>query len=233
MLKYPKRDHTAVRKCQPKTTLTTLPKRGSPYAACSRSCESASGPKTSPSSSTSPTTSATNTRANPSPALRYIRGKQGPVAEDDAIIKQLGCLVKDGLVCKAPDPFAHDALSHHYWVENPSDVWQEVKAAVGMGPDQFIIGIVMEYGSISSDSDIAAISKNTSAYKNASPAEHIQFKQRERAIYLQNKLRSHPKFPEFAAGVRRGFADMEAGNWVSDEDLMAELFDDQSPVRGD
>lgn len=165
--------------------------------------------------------------------IQYIRAKHGPVAEDDVIIKQVDCLVKDGLVCKAPDPFDRDGVSHHYWVEDTSVVWQEVKAAVGMGPDQFIIGIVMEYGSISSDSDIAAISKNTSAYKNASPAEHIQFKQRERAIYLQNKLRSHPKFPEFAAGVRRGFADMEAGNWVSDEDLMAELFDDQSPVRGD
>ena len=165
--------------------------------------------------------------------IHYIRGKNGPVAEDDLIVKQLDCLVKDGLVCKAPDPFDRDGVSHHYWVEDTSDVWQEVKAAVGMGPDQFIIGIVMEYGNISAASDLAALSKNTSAYKNANSTERIQFKQRERAIYLQNKLRSHPKFPEFAAGVRRGFADMEAGNWVSDDELMAELFDDQSPVRGD
>ena len=162
--------------------------------------------------------------------IHYIRAKHGPVAEDDVIIKQVDCLVEDGSGMQSPRPIrSRWHIPPLLGRKTQAIVWQEVKAAVGMGPDQFIIGIVMEYGSISSDSDIAAISKNTSAYKNASPTERIQFKQRERAIYLQNKLRSHPKFPEFAAGVRRGFADMEAGNWVSDDELMAELFDDSKP----
>ena len=164
--------------------------------------------------------------------IQYIRGKHGPVAEGDLISKQLDCLADAGLVCKMPDPFKRDGVSHYYWVEDPQNVWQDVKAAVGMGPDQFIIGIVMEYGGISSSSDLAVLSKNTTAYKNARPTEPIRFKQRERAIYLQNKLRSHPEFPAFAEGVRRGLADFEAGRWVSDADLMAELFDDQSPARG-
>ena len=164
--------------------------------------------------------------------IQYIRGKHGPVAEDDLIAKQVDCLADAGLICKMPDPFKRDGVSHHYWVEDPKNVWQEVKAAVGMGPDQFIIGIVMEYGGISSASDLAAISKRTAAYKNARPTDPIRFKQRERAIYLQNKLRSHPEFPAFVEDIKRGLADFEAGRWVSDEDLMAELFDDQSPARG-
>ena len=164
--------------------------------------------------------------------IQYIRGEHGPVSEDDAITKQVDCLVEDGLVCKAPDPFKRDGVSHHYWVEEPSPVWQEVKAALGMGPDQFLLGIVMEYGKISSASDLAALSKHTDAYKNARPNEHIRFEQSERSIYLQNKLRSHPKFPEFAAGVRRGIADFQAGRWISDEDLMTELFDDKSQTSG-
>ena len=158
--------------------------------------------------------------------IQYIRGKHGPVAEGDLIIKQVDSLVEADLVCKAPDLFKRDGVSHHYWVEEPSAVWQEVKAAVGMGPDQFLLGIVMEYGKISSASDLAALSKHTDAYKTACPSEHIQFKQSERAIYLQNKLRSHPKFPEFAAGVRRGLADLEAGRWVWLEDIDAKFADD-------
>ena len=158
--------------------------------------------------------------------IQYIRAKHGPVAEDDIIAKQLDCLVEAGLVCKAPDPFKRDGVSHHYWVEEPSAVWQEVKAAVGMGPDQFLLGIVMEYGKISSASDLAALSMHTDAYKNARPNEHIHFEHSERSIYLQNKLRSHPKFPEFAAGVRRGLADFEAGRWVWLEDIDAKFADD-------
>ena len=158
--------------------------------------------------------------------IQYIRAKHGPVAEDDLITAQVDSLVDAGLVCKAPDPFKRDGVSHHYWVEEPSAVWQEVKATVGMGPDQFLLGIVMEYGKISSASDLAALSKHTDAYKNARPSERIQFKQSERAIYLQNKLRSHPKFPEFAAGVRRGLADLEEGRWVWLEDIDAKFADD-------
>ena len=158
--------------------------------------------------------------------IRYIRGEHGPVAEGDVIIKQVDWLVEDGLVCKAPDPFKRDGVSCRYWVEEPSAVWREVKAAVGMGPDQFLLGVVMEYGKISSASDLAALSMHTPAYKNASPSEHIRFKQSERAIYLQNKLRAHPKFPEFAAGVRRGLADLEEGRWVWAEDIDPKFADD-------
>ena len=158
--------------------------------------------------------------------IQYIRADHAPVAENDLITAQLDCLVQAGLVSKAPDPFDRDALSHRYWVEAPTAVWQEVKAAIGMGPDQFLLGIVMEYGKISSASDLAALSANTPAYKNARPSQRIHFKQSERAIYLQNKLRSHPKFPQFAAGVRRGLADIEAGRWVSAEDIDAKFADD-------
>ena len=154
--------------------------------------------------------------------IRYIRAKHGPVAQDDAIIKQLDCLVKDGLVCEAPDPFDHDALSHHYWVENPSDVWQEVKAAVGMGDEDMLRDIVRQYGSISTASDLAAISKHTAAYKNACPGERIQFKQSRRAIELQSMLDASP---EFLAEVERGFADLEAGRWVWAEDLDPKFAD--------
>ena len=158
--------------------------------------------------------------------IQYIRADHAPVAENALIAKQVDCLVEAGLVSKAPDPFNRDAPSHHYWVEAPTAVWQEVKAAIGMGPDQFLIGIVMEYGKISSASDLAALSAHTAAYKNARPTERIHFKQSERAIYLRNKLRSHPKFPQFAAGVRRGLADFEAGRWVWAEDIDAKFADD-------
>ena len=154
--------------------------------------------------------------------IQYIRGKHGPVAEDDAIIKQVVCLVKDGLICKAPDPFKRDALSYRYWVEDPKNVWQEVRVALGMGDEDMLRDIVRQYGSISSASDLAAISKCAAAYKNARPGERIQFKQSERAIELQNMLDSNP---EFLAEVERGFADLEAGRWVSDEELMAKLTD--------
>ena len=154
--------------------------------------------------------------------IRYIRAKHGPVAEDDAIIKQLACLVKDGLVCKAPDPFKNDGVSHHYWVEDPKSVWHEVKATIGMGDEDMLRDIVRQYGSISSASDLAAISKHTAAYKNARPGERIQFKQSRRAIELQSMLDANP---EFLAEVERGFADLDAGRWVSDEELMAKLTD--------
>ena len=75
--------------------------------------------------------------------IQYIRADRAPVAENDIIAKQLDSLVHAGLVSKAPDPFKRDGISHHYWVESPSAVWQEVKAAIGMGPDQFLLGIVM------------------------------------------------------------------------------------------
>ena len=154
--------------------------------------------------------------------IQYIRGKHGPVAEDDAIIKQVVCLVKDGLICKAPDPFKRDALSYRYWVEDPKNVWKEIKAALGMGDEDMLRDIVRQYGSISSASDLAAISKRAAAYKNARPGERIQFKQSRRAIELQNMLDSNP---EFLTEVERGFADIEAGRWVSDEELMAKLTD--------
>ena len=102
-----------------------------------------------------------------------------------------------------------------------------------MGPDQILLGIVMEYGKISSASDLVALSKHTDAYKNASPSEPIQFKQSERAIERQKQFRAHPRYHEFVEGVKQGLADFEAGCWVSDEDLMAELFGDKSRARGD
>ena len=158
--------------------------------------------------------------------IQYIRGGRGPVAEDDIIAKQLGCLVDAGLVCKAPDPFKRDGVSHHYWVEEPSAVWQEVKAAVGMGPDHILLGIVMEYGKISSASDLAALSKHTDAYMNARPSEHIQFKQSERAIERQKQFRAHPRYHEFVEGVKRGLADLEEGRWSWAKDIDAEFADD-------
>ena len=154
--------------------------------------------------------------------IRYIRAKHGPVAQDDAIIKQVDCLVKDGLVCKAPDTFDRDALSHHYWVEDPKSVWHEVKATIGMGDEDMLRDIVRQYGSISSASELAAISKRTAAYKNARPGERIQFKQSRRAIELQSMLDSNP---EFLAEVERGFADLEAGRWVWAEDLDPKFAD--------
>ena len=163
--------------------------------------------------------------------VQYIRAKHGPVAEDDLITAQVDCLVEAGLVCKAPDPFKRDGVSHHYWVEEPSAVWQEVKAAVGMGPEQILLGIVMEYGRISAASELAALSKHTDAYKNARPSERIQFKQSERAIERQKAFRAHPQYHEFVADVKQGLADFEAGRWVSHEDLMAELFGDKSQAR--
>ena len=158
--------------------------------------------------------------------IRYIRGEHGPVAEGDVIIKQVDWLVEDGLVCKAPDPFKRDGVSCRYWVEEPSAVWREVKAAVGMGPEQIMIGIVWQYGRISPASELAALSMHTPAYKNASPSERIQFKQSERVIERQKAFRAHPRYPELVEDVKRGLADFEAGRWVSHEDLMAEISDD-------
>lgn len=158
--------------------------------------------------------------------IQYIRGKHGPVAEDDLIAKQLDCLVEAGLVCKMPAPFKRDSVSHYYWVENPQNVWQEIKAAVGMGDEDMMRDIVRQYGNISSASELATLSKRAAAYKNARPGERIRFKQSERVIELQNKLRSHPEFPAFVEDVKRGLADFEAGRWMSDEDLTAKLFDD-------
>ena len=158
--------------------------------------------------------------------IQYIRGEHGPVAEGDLIIKQVDCLVEDGLVCKAPDPFKRDGVSCRYWVEEPSAVWQEVKAAVGMGPEQIMIGIVMEYGKISSASDLAALSMHTPAYKNASPSERVQFKQSERAIERQKQFRAHPRYHEFVAGVKQGLADLEEGRWVWAEDIDPKFADD-------
>ncbi len=158
----------------------------------------------------------------PITGIRYIRAKHGPVAQDDAIIKQLDCLVKDGLVCKAPDPFKNDGVSHHYWVEDPKSVWHEVKATIGMGDEDMLRDIVRQYGSISSASDLAAISKHTAAYKNACPRERIQFKQSRRAIDLQNMLDANP---EFLAEVERGFADLEAGRWVWAEEFDPKFAD--------
>lgn len=158
--------------------------------------------------------------------IQYIRAKHGPLAEDDLIAKQLDCLVEAGLVCKMPDPFKRDAVSHYYWVEDPQNVWQEVKAAVGMGDEDMLRDIVRQYGNISSASELAALSKRAAAYKNARPGEPIRFKQSERVIELQNKLRSHPEFPAFVEDIKRGLADFEAGRWTSDEDLTAKLFDD-------
>ena len=154
--------------------------------------------------------------------IQYIRGKHGPVAEDDAIIKQVVCLVKDGLICKAPDPFNRDALSYRYWVEDPKNVWQEVKAALGMGAEDMLRDIVRQYGKISSASELAALSKHTAAYKNARPRERIQFKQSERAIEVNRWLDSIDGLQE---EVELGLADIEAGRWVSDEELMAKLTD--------
>ncbi len=158
--------------------------------------------------------------------IQYIRAKHGPTAEADIITTQLNCLVDAGLVCKAPDPFKRDGVSHHYWVEEPSAVWQEVEAAVGMGPEQILIGIAWQYGRISAASELAALSAHTAAYKNASPSEHIRFKQNERAIKRQKAFRAHPRYHEFVEGVKQGLADFEAGRWVSHEDLMAELSGD-------
>ena len=158
--------------------------------------------------------------------IQYIRGEHGPVAEGDVIIKQLDCLVEDGLVCKAPDPFKRDGVSCRYWVEEPGAVWREVKATVGMGPDQFLLGAVMEYGKISSASDLAALSMHTPAYKNASPSEHIRFKQSEYVIERQKQFRAHPRYHEFVEGVKRGLADLEEGRWVWAEDIDPKFADD-------
>ena len=158
--------------------------------------------------------------------IQYIRAKHGPVAEADLITKQVDCLVEAGLICKAPDPFMRDGVSHHYWVEEPSAVWQEVKAAVGMGPDQFLLGIVMEYGKISSASDLAALSKHTDAYKNARPSEHIRFKQSAHAIERQKQFRAHPRYQEFVEGVKQGLADLEEGRWSWAKDIDPEFADD-------
>lgn len=154
--------------------------------------------------------------------ISYIRGEHGPVAEGDVIIKQVDWLVEDGLVCKAPDPFKRDGVSCRYWVEEPGAVWREVKAAVGMGDEDMLRDIVRQYGKISSASELAAISKHTSAYKNARPAERIYFKQSRRAIEVNRWLDSIDGLQE---EVERGLADIEAGRWVSDDELMAKLTD--------
>lgn len=158
--------------------------------------------------------------------IQYIRGEHGPVAEGDAIIKQVDCLVEDGLICKAPDPFKRDGVSCRYWVEEPSAVWQEVKAAVGMGAEQILIGIVWQYGRISPASELAALSMHTPAYKNARPSEPIHFKQSERVIERQKAFRAHPRYHEFVAGVKQGLADLEAGRWVWAEDIDPKFADD-------
>ena len=158
--------------------------------------------------------------------IQYIRGKHGPVAENDIITAQIDSLVEAGLICKAPDPFKRDGVSHHYWVEAPSAVWQEVMAAVGMGPEQILIGIAWQYGRITSASELAALSAHTSAYKNASPSERIQFKQSERAIERQKQFRAHPRYQEFVEGVKQGLADFEAGRWSWAKDIDPEFADD-------
>ena len=158
--------------------------------------------------------------------IQYIRADHAPVAENDLITAQVDSLVHAGLICKAPDPFKRDGVSHHYWVETPTAVWQEVKAAIGMGPEQILIGIVWQYGRLSSASELAALSAHTAAYKNARPSQRIQFKQSERVIERQKAFRAHPQYHEFVADVKQGLADFEAGRWISHEDLMAELSND-------
>ena len=154
--------------------------------------------------------------------IQYIRGEHGPVAEGDLIAKQVDCLVDAGLVCKAPDPFKRDGVSCRYWVEEPGAVWREVKAAVGMGDEDMLRDIVRQYGKISSASELAAISKHTSAYKSTRPSERIYFKQSRRAIEVNRWLDSIDGLQE---EVERGLADIEAGRWVTDDELMAKLTD--------
>ncbi len=142
----------------------------------------------------------------------------GPNAVSGAIVDEANAMADEGMVLMSARPSMHGGSAYPYWIRSSDQgsAWKTVESALDAGERQVVRDIVKQFGQMGLESLIRR-SKATVPFAEASRYGILTLQQNQQAEVMRSRM---DKAGEFLEDAEAGLRDADAGEWVSDEQLM-------------
>lgn len=163
----------------------------------------------------------------------YFKGEIEPRSEDGIVERAFDSLAADELTIRvgyAPWREIKPADSYRLDIDEYPKGYAAAKAlgaaradAIRMAADRYK-GLRL--------SELRAVARDTDAYKGADEGGALVFERSANSIARERWEKADPRVQEFKAQAAAALKDMKGKEWISHEDLMADLGVDDKPMDG-